>query len=352
MKTSTRLALLLSTALLVLAVACGGDSDDADAETASPTSTVESSTETATPRHDDGGGDGDDDRNDGPSDRNSDGGSADDVRRDVIAMLEAAFGEELDVATFAEHFPEECPADLGELALGLAFAQAFLGEESVEFEVTDIEFIDDDRALVMVAGSGGLFDLADSLPSEESPELFVLQDGVWRSTSDCAAFDEEREALGLSTTTSDDGDLDGDFSFGPEFGPPVAASVGQALPVGELVVTITGASLSSEAPDAFSDPPQGVYVVVDFTFANDGQEPTSPWWALDMQLFDDQDRTWDHAGLPFDDVGPGFSGEFQVAWDVPPGATGFRVIVSADAFVDLPLPDDFAPWEVPLGDIE
>ena len=115
-------------------------------------------------------------------------------------------------------------------------------------------------------------------------------------------------------------------------------------------MTINGASLSSEPTDSFSDPPQGIFLVVDFTFENGGKEPTSPWWALDLQLFDDQDRTWD-ANLPFEDVGPGFSGDFQASWDVPLDASGFRLIVSADSFVDLPLPDDFAPWEVPLGDV-
>lgn len=302
MKTSTRLVLLFGTVLLALAVACGGD-----------------------------------------------GSAEDDVRSDVTNAMNAMLGDEPDLAEFVKYAPNECPQDVGELALGLAFLQAFLGEADIEFEVTEVELIEDDRAMVTLAGSGEFLEAFG--PSDDAEaDLWALQDDRWRNTSDCEAFDDEREALGLSTTTSDT-DFDGDFGFGSDFGPPVAASVGQELAVGDLIVTVNGASLSSEPPDDFSDPPRGVYVIVDFTFANDGQEPTSPWWALDLQLFDDRDRTWDTASLSSEDVGPGFSSEFQAFWDVPEDATGFRVVVSADSFVDLPLPDDFAPWDVPLGDL-
>jgi hypothetical protein len=278
------------------------------------------------------------------------------VRRDVEEAFDAVFGEDLDVQAFAQHLPEECPQDIGELSLGLALAQAFLGDADIKVEVSEVELLEDDRALVTMTSSGELGGLFGGLAGEstdasnEEQDLWVLQDDVWRSTSDCEAFDEEREALGLSTTTGS-GDSDFGSGFDDDFGPPVPATVGEPLAVGDLTVTINGARLSSEALNSFDDPPQGVLVVVDFTMANNGQQPTSPWGTLDMQLYDDLDRTWDNQGMPFEDVGPGFSQDFEVAWDVPEGATGFRVIVTADTFIDIPLPDDFSPWEVPLGDV-
>lgn len=306
MFTPTRFALLAATLFLALAVACGGDGDGAS------------------------------------------GNSEDDVRRDVTNAINALLGDEPDLAEFAKHSPEECPADLGELALGMAFLQAFIGDVEIEFEVTDVELLENDRALATLTGSGDFIE-AFAGGDDSEPELLVLQEGRWRLTSDCEDFNDERAELGLDTTDSVD-DFGG--GFGDDFGPPVDASVGDLLEVGNLAVTILGASLSSEALDDFSDAPQGVFVVVDFIFENDGQEPTSPWWALKMSLFDDRDRTWETDGLPFEDVGPGFSQEFQVAWDVPLDATGFRVVVSADSFVDdLGLPDDFAPYAVPLGDV-
>jgi hypothetical protein len=63
------------------------------------------------------------------------------------------------------------------------------------------------------------------------------------------------------------------------------------LEVGGLIVTACGGSLNESAGSEDSDPPQGVFIVVDFTFANEGQEPTSPFWALKLDLFDDRDRT-------------------------------------------------------------
>jgi len=280
----------------------------------------------------------------------SDANSEDAVRDDVNALFDSVFGDEIDIEKFASFFPEECAPDTGELALGLAFLQAFLGEADIEFEINEVTFPADDRAIVTVTSSGGFDLFGATAEGGESKELLVLQDGRWRSTSDCEPYDAERAELGISTSSDSGTDFGSDFGS-DDFGPPVAASVGQALPVGGLIVTINGASLSADALNEFDDPPQGVLVVVDFTFKNDGQEPTSPWWALKMSLFDDRDRTWEPVALPFDDVGPGFSQDFQVAWDVPEDATGFRVVVSADPFVDLPLPDDFAPWEVSLGDV-
>lgn len=306
MFTPTRLALLTASLVLGLAIACGGDSGS--------------------------------------------GNSEDDVKRDVTNALNSIFGDDLDVAEFAKYSPNECPQDVAELALGFAFLQAFLGDGNIEFEVEEVELLENDRALVTIGGSGDFLEAFGGDEAEAEADLWVLQDDRWRSTSDCEDYDEERAALGLDTTESDDF---GGGGFGDDFGPPVDASLGDRLEVGNLAVTILGASLSSEALDDFSDAPQGVFVVVDFIFENDGQEPTSPWWALKMSLFDDRDRTWETDGLPFEDVGPGFSQEFQVAWDVPLDATGFRVVVSADSFVDdLDLPDDFAPYSVPLGEVQ
>ncbi len=231
MFTPTRLALLATSLVLGLAIACGGDS--------------------------------------------SSGNSEDDVKRDVTNALNSIFGDDLDVAEFAKYSPNECPQDVAELALGFAFLQAFLGDGNIEFEVEEVELLENDRALVTIGGSGDFLEAfgGASDDAEAEPDLWILQDGRWRSTSDCEDFDEERAELGLDTTESDDF---GGGGFGDDFGPPVDASAGDRLEVGNLAVTILGASLSSEALDDFSDAPQGVFVVVDFVFENDGQEPTSP----------------------------------------------------------------------------
>ena len=242
MLTPTRLAVLAATLVLGLAIACEGDS--------------------------------------------SSGNSEDDVKRDVTNALNAIFGDDLDVAEFAKYSTTECFVDTAELALVFAF----LGDADIEFEVDEVELLENERALVTIGGSGDFLEAfggsADGAEAELG--LWVLQDGRCRNTSDCEDYDEERAALGLDTTEPDDF---GGSAFGDDFGPPVDASVGDRLAVGNLTVTILGAALSSKARDDFSDAPQGVFVVVDFIFENDGQEHTSPWWGLTMSLFDDRDRT-------------------------------------------------------------
>jgi hypothetical protein len=276
--------------------------------------------------------------------------SEDAVRRDVEAMFDSVFGDDVDVREFARYFPEECEPSIAELSLGLAFVSAFLEDTAIEFEVTDVELLGDDRALVTMTTSGIEF-FGSPTEGGDSEELMVLQDGRWRSTSDCEDFDGERGELGLSTTTDDDGtDFSTDFSFGEDdFGPPRPAALGEPLAIGDLVVTVTGAHRSEEAVDDFGEAPEGIYVVVEFTLANDGSAPTGPWSALQFGLFDERDRTWDHEGLPFEDVGPGFSREYEVAWDVPVDATGFRVVIGPDPFAGLELAEGFAPYEVALA---
>ena len=121
----------------------------------------------------------------------------DHVRRDVSKMIDAALGDDLDAAEFARYSPEECRQDVEAFAAGLELIRAFIGDTGLEYEVSKIEFWGEDRALVTIRDSFGLL---DALGGEDEADLWVLQDGRWRSTSSCDAFDFERARFGLSTS--------------------------------------------------------------------------------------------------------------------------------------------------------
>ena len=125
--------------------------------------------------------------------------------------------------------------------------------------------------------------------------------------------------------------------------------VGEPLAIGDVTVTIEGARLDSEPRSSFDDPPDGIFLVVAFTFENNGREPLSPWGNISFQLFDGEDRTWDSEGLSIEDVAPGFTATLEVRWDVPVAASGFRLlVVHGGLFADFEAPEGFEPYEVAL----
>ena len=96
------------------------------------------------------------------------------VRADVQRFVDAAFGDEPNAEVIAEHFPNECQQDASEILFGLALAQAFFGDIEIEVEVTDVEFIEDDQAIVSMtttAEIGSLFGADDA--GEEARTLWV-----------------------------------------------------------------------------------------------------------------------------------------------------------------------------------
>jgi len=148
MLTPTRFAVLAATLVLGLAIACEGDS--------------------------------------------SSGNSEGDVKRDVTNALNAIFGDDLDVAEFAKYSTTECLVDTAELALVFAF----LGDADIEFEVDEVELLENERALVTIGGSGDFLEAfgGSAGGAEAELDLWVLQDGRCRNTSDCEDYDEERAA--------------------------------------------------------------------------------------------------------------------------------------------------------------
>ena len=72
-----------------------------------------------------------------------------------------------------------------------------------------------------------------------------------------------------------------------------------------MTVTIERAHQHRVPRSIYDEPPEGIFLVVTFTFENNGREPLSPWGNISFQLFDGEDRTWDSEGLSNEDVGPG-----------------------------------------------
>ena len=96
-----------------------------------------------------------------------------------------------------EYVATECRDGLNLDAFVVARRQwsPLLGAAKVGVEVTNVEFLDDDRALV----SARL--LVDGEPSllfgeDEAPALWVLQGDRWRVAEDCAFYGTEPSASG------------------------------------------------------------------------------------------------------------------------------------------------------------
>ena len=174
------------------------------------------------------------------------------VTADVIAMLDAAFGAgDPDAARVASHFPDECPQDEEEVALALALAGVLLGGAEVEFEVAAVERLSDRRALVTLETSETMLQLLTG--SDRGQDLWVLQGERWRTTVNCPAFAEEREALGLPTELAPTGAFPASAHRGvtdSTLGALTEAAIGDRLVGGSSGLSLDSAALLEDASDS------------------------------------------------------------------------------------------------------
>ena len=119
------------------------------------------------------------------------------VRRDVERSVEIIWGDEDGLGEYVEYVATECRDGLNLDAFVVARRQwsRLLGAAKVGVEVTNVEFLDDDRALVSARF------LVDGEPSdlfgeEEAPALWVLQDDRWRVAENCAFYGTDLSGSG------------------------------------------------------------------------------------------------------------------------------------------------------------
>lgn len=117
--------------------------------------------------------------------------------------------------------------------------------------------------------------------------------------------------------------------------------VGDEVNVGDVSYSVTSAKAKTRLVDTFEiDPPKtGNFVVVDFTFANNGTEPVA-MSDVGLYLYDNKSREYESDSDMFgyvpeekdifllDRINPGLSQEAQVVYTVPPDAAGFELQVT------------------------
>ena len=118
-------------------------------------------------------------------------------------------------------------------------------------------------------------------------------------------------------------------------------AIGQPITVGDVTWTVTGTRQANQLSQQGTSPTnakteQGNYVIVDFTFTNDGSEAVT----LDnesLKLVDSQERESGtraelNSYIPQDQriflerINPGVTEQGQAIFEVAPGASGFRVL--------------------------
>ncbi len=139
-------------------------------------------------------------------------GSETAVRRDVERAGDIVFGStggfgdsgglgsQPGLIEYEQYIARECRSDddLATLILGRGFLEVLIGDAKARLEVTEVEFLSDDRALVstQLTLDGEVTDLFGEATEDEEPVLWVYQDGRWRSADDCAFYgtaDEDGE---------------------------------------------------------------------------------------------------------------------------------------------------------------
>jgi hypothetical protein len=119
-------------------------------------------------------------------------------------------------------------------------------------------------------------------------------------------------------------------------------SIGEEVRVGDVSYTVTNARKATQLRDTYGiDPPKrGNFVVVDFIFSNNGNEPVN-MSDVGLYVYDGEGRQYETDSDMFgyipenkdifllERVNPGMSREAQVIYSVPPDASGFQLEVTS-----------------------
>ena len=131
------------------------------------------------------------------------------------------------------------------------------------------------------------------------------------------------------------------------------AEIGEPLRVGGITWVVQDAKKVTELTSSYEKPIRGDFVVVNFTFTNEGKEAATLDTAS-MTLVDDEGRRSeadpdkfgyipDGRNIFLENVNPGVTDQGQAIFTVAPGATGFELeLGDADLFSDT-------KGTVPLG---
>jgi hypothetical protein len=122
-------------------------------------------------------------------------------------------------------------------------------------------------------------------------------------------------------------------------------AIGEPVTVGDFTYTVTNAQRVDrlEDPTGLQEPMTGSFVVVDFTFANNGDDPATVSDS-GMYVYDDQGRQFetdadaalylpqDKSIFILDRVNPGLTQDVETVYSVPPDATGLQLEVTSGFF--------------------
>lgn len=124
------------------------------------------------------------------------------------------------------------------------------------------------------------------------------------------------------------------------------AKIGEPLRVGDVTWVVQDAKVVTELTSTYENPVQGNFVVVNFTFTNEGKEAAT----LDttsMTLVDSEGRRNeadpdkfgyipDGRNIFLENVNPGVTDQGQAIFTVAPGSTGFELeLGDADLLSDV-----------------
>lgn len=136
-----------------------------------------------------------------------------------------------------------------------------------------------------------------------------------------------------------------------------AASIGEEVVVGDMSYTVTDAERVTQLEDPYGidEPLTGTFMLVSFTFTNNGSEPATVS-DIGMYLYDEEGNQYETDSdaalyLPedtsiflLDRVNPGLSQEVQTLYEIPPDAEGLELevtlglLASESARIDLETP--------------
>jgi hypothetical protein len=127
--------------------------------------------------------------------------------------------------------------------------------------------------------------------------------------------------------------------------PEKVYGIGDRVNVGDVTYTVISARPKTRLRDTYGiDPPKtGNFVVVDFTFTNNGTDPVT-MSDVGLYLYDSKNREYETDSDMFgyipeakdifllDRINPGLSKQAQVIYTVPPDASGFELEVTSGFF--------------------